>query len=289
MIVSAFAFAVMSAGVKIAGMHGIPSVEIAIARGVVTLVLSWAALRRAGISPWGHDNRWLLVRGLLGFGGLHCYFYAVTQLPLAEATVIHFTNPLFVALAAPFVLGERLARVDAIGVALGFAGVVLVAQPAFLFGGPGVTLSPVGVAVGLAGAMFGACAYMVVRKLRNEHPLVVVFHFPLLVVPLTLPLVIPVWVTPSASDWLLLLGIGAVTQLGQVKMTEGIRLEPAARATAASYVQIVFSFALGFALFDDVPTPLTWLGAALIGAGTLLVAMRRAAAPATAPEVEPAK
>src|SRR5690349_15970808 len=104
MIASALAFAVMSAGVKIAGAR-IPSVEIALVRGVVTLALSYWALRRAGISPWGRDNRWLLVRGLLGFGGLHCYFYAVTALPLAEATVIHFTNPLWVALAAPFLLG----------------------------------------------------------------------------------------------------------------------------------------------------------------------------------------
>jgi drug/metabolite transporter (DMT)-like permease len=287
MIVSALAFAIMSAGVKMAGER-LPSVEIAIVRGVVTLVLSYWALRRAGISPWGHDNRWLFVRGLLGFGGLHCYFYAVTALPLAEATVIHFTNPLFVAIAAPFVLGEKLGRAEIAGVVLGFAGVVLVAQPAFLFGGPGVTLSPLGVGVGLMGAVFGACAYMVVRKLRTEHPLVVVFHFPLLVVPLTLPLVIPVWVTPTAYEWLLLVGIGIVTQVGQVKMTEGIHLEPAARATAASYVQIIFSFALGFALFDDVPTPLTWLGAVLIAAGTLVVATQRAAAIPTKVESEPA-
>ena len=285
-IISAFAFALMSAGVKIAGER-LPSVEIAIVRGVVTLVLSFWALRRAGISPWGHDNRWLLVRGLLGFGGLHCYFYAVTVLPLAEATVIHFTNPLFVAIAAPFVLGEKLGRAEIVGVVLGFVGVVFVARPAFLFGGPGITLSPFGVMVGLMGAVFGACAYMVVRKLRTEHPLVVVFHFPLLVVPLTLPLVIPVWIMPTPFEWLLLVGIGIVTQVGQVKMTEGIHLEPAARATAVSYVQIIFSFALGFALFDDVPTPLTWLGAGLIAAGTLVVATRRQVAPPPKIETEP--
>ncbi len=274
MIVSALAFAIMSAGVKIAGAR-LPSVEIALVRGAVTLVLSWVALRRAGISPWGHDNRWLLVRGVLGFGGLHSYFYAVTVLPLAEATVIHFTNPLFVAIAAPFVLGERLGRAEMAGVALGLCGVLLVAQPAFVFGGPGVALSPLGVGVGLAGAVFGASAYIVVRKLRTEHPLVVVFHFPLLVVPLTLPLVVPVWVSPTPFEWLLLLGVGIVTQVGQLKMTEGIHLEPAARATAVSYVQIIFSFALGFALFGDIPTPLTWVGAALIALGTLIVATRR--------------
>lgn len=282
MIWSALAFAVMSALVKLAGER-LPSVEIAIARGVVTLVVSYLALRRAGIPAFGHANRWLIVRGLIGLGGLQCYFYAVTVLPLAEATVIHFTNPLFVALASPILLGERVGPRELGGVALGLIGVVLVTQPAFLFGGAGVALSPLGVGVGLLGAVFGASAYIVVRKLRTEHPLVVVFHFPLLVVPLTLPFVVPVWVTPTPREWMLLLGVGLVTQLGQVKMTEGLRLEPAARATAISYVQILFSFALGFALFHEVPTPLTWLGAALVAVGTLVVATARpieAAAPA---------
>ncbi len=271
MMWSALAFAVMSALVKLAGAR-LPSVEIAIARGVVTLVASYIALRRAGIPAFGHANRWLWVRGLIGLGGLQCYFYAVTVLPLAEATVIHFTNPLFVAMAAPALLGERVGPRELVGVALGIVGVVLVAQPAFLFGGEGVVLSPVGVAVGMLGALFGASASIVVRKLRTEHPLVVVFHFPLLVVPLTLPFVIPVWVAPTPTEWLLLLAVGLVTQFGQLKMTQGLSMEPAARATAFSYVQILFSFALGFALFHEVPTRLTWIGAALVTVGTLIVA-----------------
>jgi drug/metabolite transporter (DMT)-like permease len=287
MIASAFAFALMSALVKLAGER-IPSVEIAIVRGVVTLVASYVALRRAGIPAFGHANKWLIVRGLIGLGGLQCYFYAVTTLPLAEATVIHFTNPIFVAIAAPMLLGERVGPREAFGVAMGLVGVIFVAQPAFLFGGGGVHLSPIGVAVGLMGAVFGASASIVVRKLRTEHPLVVVFHFPLLVVPLTLPFVIPVWVTPTWQEWLLLIAVGLVTQFGQVKMTQGLREEPAARATAISYVQIVFSFAFGFALFHEVPTPLTWLGAALVAIGTLIVALG-VRAPAEQPEPAPAE
>jgi drug/metabolite transporter (DMT)-like permease len=285
MVVSAFAFAVMSALVKLAGQR-LPSVEIALARGVVTLVASYLALRRAKIPAFGHANKWLLVRGLIGLGGLQCYFYAVTVLPLAEATVIHFTNPLFVAMAAPFLLGERVGPRELGGVALGMIGVLLVAQPSFLFGGEGMSLSPFGVLVGFFGALFGAAASIVVRKLRTEHPLVVVFHFPLLVVPLTLPFVVPVWVWPTPREWLVLLAVGLVTQLGQLKMTEGLRTEPAARASAISYVQIVFSFALGFVLFDETPTPMTWIGAALITAGTLIVASARPSLSETAPSSE---
>ena len=82
-----------------------------------------------------------------------------------------------------------------------------------------------------------------------------------------------------------LIAIGLVTQYGQVKMTEGLHDEPAARATAVSYVQIVFSFALGFALFDEIPTPLTWVGAAFVTVGTLIVATA-AREPAPTPAID---
>src|SRR5262245_11252543 len=96
MVLSAVAFSVMSALVKLAGAR-LPSVEIALVRAAISAVLSYWAVRRAGLSPWGNDRKWLFVRGALGFVGLHCYFYAVTVLPLADATVIQLTNPVLVA------------------------------------------------------------------------------------------------------------------------------------------------------------------------------------------------
>ena len=152
MLWSALAFSVMSALVKLAGSR-LPSAEIAIWRGVVTLGLSGWALHRARLSPWGKDTRWLLVRGLLGCVGLHCYYFALTALPLAEATVIQFLNPVIVAALAPFVLGERPGSRDVLGTLAGFAGVLLIARPAVIFGdhGEAAPLSPVGVAFALFG------------------------------------------------------------------------------------------------------------------------------------------
>lgn len=281
MLVSAFAFSVMAALVKLLGGR-LPSVEIALVRGAITLVLSWHAVRRLGLSPWGNDRARLVARGLVGFVGMHCFFYSLTTLPLADATVIQLTNPLLVALAAPLVLGEALRRSDLAGVLLGLLGVVLLARPSFLVGAVSVPLDPLGLAAALVATCASAGAYLLVRKLREtEHPAVVVLQFPLLVVPLTLPLVIPVWVWPTPSEWLLLLGVGAVTQVGQVKMTEALQLEPAARATAVSYVQLVFAAVYGALFFAEPPTGWTIAGSLAVGAGTLLVA--RASAPAGPP------
>ncbi len=271
MLWSALAFSVMSALVKLAGSR-IPSAEIAIWRGVVTLLLSGFALYRARLSPWGKDTRWLLVRGLFGCAGLHCYYYALTALPLAEATVIQFLNPVLVAVLAPFALGERPGRRDLLGTLAGFAGVVLIARPASLFGVGEVTLSPLGVAVGLLGALVSAIVYLVVRKLKDEDARVVVFQLPLLVIPLTLPVAIPVWVWPTPLEWLVLLGVGVATQIGQVKMTQGLQVETAARATAVSFAQVAFAMVFSVFLFSEVPTLTTWLGGALVFGGTMLVA-----------------
>lgn len=278
MLWSALAFSGMSALVKVAGDR-LPSVEIVLVRGVVTLALSFWAVHRAGLSPWGNDRKGLLLRGLLGSAGLHCYFFAVTRLPLADATVIQLTNPLLVAIGAAVFLREPLRRVDLAAIALGLFGVVLVSRPTFLFGGAERALDPIGLAVAIAGACFSAAVYVVVRRLRaTEHPLVVVLQFPLLTVPLTLPFAVPQWIWPTPVEWLVLLGIGVLTQLGQVKMTQALHLEPAARATAVSYVQIVFAIGLGLALFAEIPTPWMLGGALAIAAGTAIVIRSRAPA-----------
>lgn len=266
--------------VKLVGAR-LPSAEIAIVRGAVTLAASYAFLRHAGISPWESEYRWLFARGLLGFCGLHSYFYALTVLPLAEATVIQFLNPILVALVAPIALGEPFSPKDALGSALGFFGVLFIARPEALFHALHLStshdaapaLSPLGVGVGLFGAVCSALVYLVVRKLRDKaHALVVVFHFPLLVVPLSLPFAIPIWVWPTWPEWLLLLAIGLSAQWGQMKMTESLHSETATRATAVSFAQVVFAMFFSITLFGEVPTWSTWVGAGFVFVGTLLVA-----------------
>ena len=122
---------------------------------------------------------------------------------------------------------------------------------------------------------------MTIRQMgKAEHPLVVVFYFPLVTVPLSLPLAAPGWLWPTPMEWAALAGVGLSTQLAQVSMTRGLQLEPAGRATAVGYVQILFAAVWGAMFFGERPTAWTVAGAAVILAGTLLVAMRSSAPPA---------
>jgi drug/metabolite transporter (DMT)-like permease len=260
---AALLFSVMSLLVKVAGRR-LPPEEIVLARAVITFVISLAMVKKGALSLLGNARGLLALRGLFGFGGLYCFFTAVTLLPLAEITVIHYLNPVFTALFAALALREALRRNLLVALGLSLAGVVLVAQSGFLFGNAGA-LPTRGVLFALAGAVFAALAYTTVRRLRKtDDPLVIVFWFSLVALPLSIPLVWPVFVMPQGNEWAVLLGIGLCTQAAQIFLTRGIALVPAGPATAVGYIQIVLAAFWGFVFFDEVPNLLAAVGALLV-------------------------
>ena len=274
MLASAFGFSLMSLFVKLAGER-LPSQELVLARAAFTLVFSWVLLKRAGTHPWGNSPKLLVLRGLLGFGGLSCFYYAVTAMPLAEATVIQYMHPVFTALLALFFLREKIGGTLIVSLLLGLTGVVLVAQPSVLFGESAVEIDPFAAGVALLGAFFSAAAYTVVRRLsKTEDPLVIVFYFPFVAAPLSIPPLIPVAVWPTPLEWLWLVLIGLTTQISQVCLTKGLKHLPAGRATAISTMQIVFAALLGLSLFGEFPGLLSIVGGGLILVGTWFVARR---------------
>ena len=281
MILSALAFSAMTVLVKLTGQR-IPSQEIVVARALVSLVLSWWLLHQAGISAWGNrDNRgWLWLRGFLGFAGLSCAYGAVTHLPLAEATVLQYLYPPITALLAGVFLGEAITRRLWIATVLSLLGVLIVVRPAFLFGHASASLDPFWVGVGVGGAVFSASAYVLVRRLsRQENPLVIVFYFPMVALPAAIPTVGADFVWPMGWEWLLLLGIGLATQVGQVSLTRGLAILPAAQGTALSYVQVVFAAIWGILIFGEEPDGWTILGGGLVMMSSIWVARTRSEAP----------
>lgn len=273
MILSALAFSAMTVLVKLAGQR-LPSQELVVARAIVSLVLSWALLARAGVSPWGENRTWLWIRGLLGFAGLSCVYGAVTHLPLAEATVLQYLHPPITALLAGIFLGEAISRRIFGATLLSLAGVVLIARPEILFGSASSPLDPFWVGVAMLGALFSAGAYVVVRKLSRsgEHPLVIVFYFPLITVPAAIPTVGADFVWPEGIEWVLLLAIGVATQIGQVSLTRGLATLPAAHGTALSYLQVVFAAVWGALFFGERPDGWSLTGGGLVIASALWLA-----------------
>lgn len=275
MALGAFWFSIMSLLVRIAGQR-IPSMEIVFARGLITLVLSLTVVMRAGIRPvFGVNRQLLLMRGLLGATALSCFLFSLTHMPLGEATLIQYTNPVFASLVAAYFFRERVHSGDLIALIASIAGVVLIARPAPFFPAHADAIPAMFVGIALLGALCSGTAYAIIRRMPTEKAEVIVFYLPLMTIPISLPFAASTWVTPTALEWVLLVAIGVTTQVAQMFMTRGLQLERTARATTVGYLQIVFAVAWGALVLGEKPTAWTIAGALVIVSATLGVAWLR--------------
>ncbi|ELE7611737.1 DMT family transporter [Vibrio vulnificus] len=270
MILSALGFALMSASVKYVSVHGIPLFEIVAARALVSLIISYLDVKRKGISVWGNNKRWLFARGAVGTLALMCVYYAVTALPLAEATILQYVHPVFTALLAVLFLNERVQPATLACIVLCLLGVFTMVYPSF--DASGVSELPMlSVGIALLGAFGSSIAYVIVRKLsRTEDSSVIIFYFPLVALPVSAMLIGDDFVVPDVALILVLILVGIFTQIGQFGLTKAMQTQTAGNASAYSYVQIVFSALLGVVLFNEVPSIWTLLGGSLIVIGALI-------------------
>ncbi|BBL90446.1 membrane protein [Vibrio rotiferianus] len=270
MVLSAFGFALMSATVKHVSLHGIPVFEIVAARALVSLVISYLDVKRKGISVWGNNKPLLFARGAVGTMALMCVYYSVTTLPLAEATIFQYIHPVFTALLAVFFLKERIQFSTFICIALCLLGVYVMVRPET---GPDAehALPMFSVMIAILGAFGSSIAYVIVRKLsQTEDSSVIIFYFPLVALPASILLIGDQFVMPDLYLTMMLVLVGVFTQVGQLGLTKAMQTQEAGKASAYSYVQIIFSIMLGIVFFGELPSAWTYLGGALIVTGALI-------------------
>lgn len=270
MLISALGFALMSAAVKYVSHYGIPVFEIVAARALVSLIISYIDVKRKKISVWGNNRPLLIARGAVGTVALFCVYYSITTLPLAEATILQYVHPVFTALIAFLFLREKVQLSTAICIALSLVGLGVMVYPNF-----DATISAdlpmFSVAIALVGAFGSSIAYVIVRKLsRTEDSSVIIFYFPLMALPVSIALIFDSFVMPSFWVLILLILVGIFTQIGQLGLTKAMQTQSAGKASAYSYVQIVFTAILGAVFFNEIPTIWTFLGGVLIVSGAMI-------------------
>lgn len=271
MILSALGFAVMGACVKLVSARGIPVLEIVAARALVSALISYIDVKRKGISVWGKRKGLLCARGLAGALALVCVYYALVNIPFAEATMLQYLHPMFTAILAIFFLKERLQKSTLLCIVLSFIGLLIIVRPSFLFGGLHADYPTLAIVAAIAGAFGSAVAYVLVRKLNEtEDTSVIIFYFPIIALPFSVILLGDDFVMPQGWSWLLLLGVGIATQVGQVGLTKAMKTETASKATSFSYLQVVFAALLGWFVFSEAPVIWTWIGGGLIILGAFL-------------------
>ena len=265
------ALATMSALIKVAGEHGIHLLEIMFWRQFITIpiLLAWV-LATTGIStlatkrPGTH-----FLRALYGTIGMLLTFGAVLLLPLAEATTMGFTAPIFAVILSAVLLKEHVGIWRWSAVIAGFVGIVVIAQP----GGGHIPLFGALVALGSA-FMIALISIQIADLNRTEKPLTIVFYFAAFSAPMTVVALPFVFKPHDATGWWLLVAIGATGSIGQLLLTAALRFGKVASVIVMDYSSLFWATLYGWLLFDMLPPTSTWLGAPLIVVAGLVIAWR---------------
>ncbi len=262
MLFAVLFFSVMNVFVKL--LPHIPAVEIVFFRSLVSLVISVSILRIYRINIWGKNHKYLILRGVSGMIALVLYFRLMQLIPLASAVTILFLSPIFTSILGTFIVREKVFPMQWVFYLVSFLGILLVK-------GFDDRIEPIHLVIGISASVFSGLAYNFIRKIKTaEHPLVIIFYFPLVTMPFTGGISYFTWVMPHGQDWAILLGIGVLTQIAQYFMTRSYQSEELSKVANIRYVSIVFAWSFGFFLFGESYTIYAYAGMILAVLGVML-------------------
>ncbi|XP_022124135.1 solute carrier family 35 member G1 [Pieris rapae] len=225
----------------------------------------------------------LILRSIVGTIGLMLSFYAFRNMPLADASVIVFSVPVFVALFARVFLKEPCGIWNTISIILTLVGVILITHPPFIFGDEKVESnenydSLRGAIAAFVSTIFGANAYVLLRVLKGLHFSVIMTNFGAIAILQTLfvSLVFGTLCMPNCgTERLLVVCLALFSYLGQILLTMSLQMEQAGPVAIARSADIVFAFLWQVMFFDEIPSKYSVCGAALVLSSVLLVGLRK--------------
>ena len=262
MLWATFVFALMNVAVKF--VDRIPAIEVIFFRSIISLIMSAIALKSQKVYLFGNNKRVLIVRGIAGSLGLILFFSTLQQIPLASAVTLMFLSPIFTAILGIWLVKEPVKWLQWVFFALSFGGILMIQ-------GFDVRVSSLLALMGIGGAFFSGVAYNMIRKLKDsEHPLVIVFYFPLVSLPVTLVYMAFDWVTPVGEEWLWLILVGVLTQIAQYFLTKAYQAEEISKVANIQYIGIIYALGFGWVLFDETFNLATYGGMALVLTGVIL-------------------
>lgn len=210
-------------------------------------------------------------RSFINFVAMAMWFQAILAMPLAEATALHFTLPLFTVILAALFLGERVGWRRWTATCVGFLGVLIVLRP----GAAAVGLPAVLV---LGSAVFYAGAVIVIKLLtRTESALAIAFYSNLLMGVVAAVPTVFLWRGPGAEDVPWLFALAAVGTAAPYCLTRSLHLLEASLVAPMDFLRLPFTALAAWLAFSELPGLWTWVGAAVIFASTSYIARREAA------------
>ena len=250
------------------GMH---SFEIVFFRNLFGLVAILPLALRAGIGNLKSRQPGLqLLRSAFGLVAMFTWFYALSVVPIAQATALSFTSVIFGSIGAALLLGERMRLRRWSAVLAGFAGTLVILRPGF------GDVDPAALIVVLSSICWAGALLTVKRLSATDSVVCIVTWNSILLTVLSLPVAIPVWVTPSTEQLLWLSLIGLLATLGHLAMTGAFKASDATVVFPVDYTRLLWATVIGYLAFGEIPDIWTWIGGTIIFTSTTYISYREA-------------
>lgn len=268
MTLAAVGFAMMTSIVRYL-TRSLPSIELAFFRTFISLLFmvpwmvraGWAGLRTGSVKKYG-------LRAFLGSFAMISWFTALAYMPVAEATSLSFTAPIFASIFAMVFLGERAGVRRWSAIVLGFLGALIILRPGF------EEISPAAYLLLFGSAAVAGSVIMVKVLSRTETSSAIVAYMGIYMVPMLLIPTIFVWQTPPIELWLWLIAMGGVGTFAQWAMTQAYAAADATAVLPFDYLRLPFVAVVGLFVFDERLDVWTWIGALVIAGSSIYIAHR---------------
>ena len=264
-------FSTMGVFIKLSSSQLHP-LEVVFFRNFLALffLTPWIFKQRATVFKSNRKKLYTL-RAVFNVVGMAAGFTALTLIPLAEATALSFTAPLFATLGAALILGEVVRQRRIIAIFFGFIGMLIILRPGIEAISPGALLA-------IANAITIAITVLIVKKLTTtEKPITIIAYMALLQTPMALIPALFYWEWPSLITWTWLFCLAGAGTIGHLMYTKAIQLAEVSQLQPIDFVRLPIIALFGYIVFAEQPGIWVWIGGAVIFLSTAYVTHREAA------------
>lgn len=268
-VTAALMFATMGAAVRYSSQF-LTNEMVVFLRNIFGFLFLLPWLHKKGFRNLGTKRpKTHLLRSLSGLTAMYCFFYAIANLQLAEAVLLNYASPIFIAVIALVWLGEKASPKLIAAVLLGFIGICFILKP-------GIGILQAAAWVGLLSAVFAALAMVTIRNLSATEPITrIVFYYCLICSVVSAFPAIWAWQTPPLGVLLVMGFAGLVATTGQMLLTYSYSLAPAARVGPYTYAAVIFAAIYGWIIWSERPDLFSAIGAVLVIIAGIMALQRK--------------
>jgi len=247
--------------------------EVVFFRNLLAFIVMLPLLTSTGLAAIKMNNTKLFfMRGFFGAIGMLAGFTCLTLIPLAQATAISFSKPIFITIGATIFLGEIIRARRIAAIIIGIIGMLIIVQP-------GVNSLSFGIMLAIIAALAHSINALIVKKLTlTDSPQAIVTWMVIILIPITLLPAVTVWQWPSFETWLYLWGIAIVGTLAHFSWTKSYTMAEITSLESIEFIKLPIMALFGWMIFAEIPGTWTWIGGSIIFISTIYISRREAKA-----------